>query len=54
MQSRKEKAKKGQTKATIAKAGTQKEKGKTHPEISEIQTETMDTEISTGSKEKEQ
>lgn len=54
MQSRKEKAEKAQMKAAIAKAGTQNEKGKTHPETSAIQTETVDTEISTGSKEKEQ
>lgn len=36
-----------------AKVGTQKEKGKTHPETSVIQTETVDTKVSTGSKEKE-
>ena len=54
MQSRKEKAGKAQMKATPAKAGTQKQKEKTHPEISATQIETVDTGISTGSREKEQ
>jgi len=53
IESRKEKAEKAQMKAATAKVGTQKEKGKPHPEISTIQTETGDTKISTGSKENE-
>ena len=51
-QIRKANAEKAQMKAATAKVGIQQEKGKTHPKISVIQTETMDTEISTGSKEK--
>ena len=41
-------------KAATAKAGTQKEKRKTHPEISVIQTEIVDTEVSIRSEGKEQ
>ena len=52
MQSRTEKAKKAQMKAAIAKAGTQKQKEKTHPKISATQTETDDIGISTRSREK--
>lgn len=50
----KKKAKTAQKKTTIAKAGTQKDKGGTHHEISIIQTKTVDTEVSIGSGGKEQ
>jgi len=41
-------------KVVTAKVGTQKQNEKTHPEIAATQIETVDTGISTGSREKEQ
>jgi len=52
--SREERDEKPQIKAITAKSGTQKQKEKTHPEIAATQIETVDTWISTRSREKEQ